>query len=320
MSIPTISAGWVIVYNDDGIFKILLITTHNWLLALPKWHAEEGETIEQTAIREMKEEIWLKQCFIKKSLWIIVRIWTEHDWNKKEKHIHIFSMSWSWFSNIHEENFVWIDIIKAIWLMMYKEESNFLIKHLNEIKKFAVSIEDLYIPYYWKKIYSMYDWWDILEEVININNLSINFNNIVAFCYKSKKISFKSWLLQISDFTNNLILNDLPDNIQCFFAYNSMELSNTKIFFTINTIIRKLVIWWYIIISSDILAIWDWQIKDIGGWLVQINGKEIKQLRNQSVINDILERLKLQCIYITKKINWKNVQCIVLQKLKDYVY
>ena len=47
-----ISAGGIIVYNE----KILLLKKRNGSFCLPKGHLEYGETLEETAVREVKEE------------------------------------------------------------------------------------------------------------------------------------------------------------------------------------------------------------------------------------------------------------------------
>ena len=47
-----ISAGGIIVYNE----KILLLKKRNGSFCLPKGHLEYGETLEETAVREVTEE------------------------------------------------------------------------------------------------------------------------------------------------------------------------------------------------------------------------------------------------------------------------
>lgn len=49
-----ISACWVFFYNN----KVLLTQNQRWI-EIPWWHRENWETIEQTLIREMWEEIWI---------------------------------------------------------------------------------------------------------------------------------------------------------------------------------------------------------------------------------------------------------------------
>ncbi len=62
-SLKIIEAGGGIVRNDEG--QILLIKRRN-IWDLPKGKAEKGETAEQTAIREVKEECNIDKLAIKK--------------------------------------------------------------------------------------------------------------------------------------------------------------------------------------------------------------------------------------------------------------
>jgi len=52
-----ISAGGVVYRTrDDGVIEVKLITTKSWKFSLPKGHVEQGDSTEDTAIREVKEE------------------------------------------------------------------------------------------------------------------------------------------------------------------------------------------------------------------------------------------------------------------------
>ncbi len=52
-----ISAGGVVYrINKDGVIEVKLITTKSWKYSLPKGHVENNESVEDTAIREVKEE------------------------------------------------------------------------------------------------------------------------------------------------------------------------------------------------------------------------------------------------------------------------
>lgn len=50
------SGGIVYRIRNDGIFEIKLITTKSWKYSLPKGHVENNDSVEDTAIREVKEE------------------------------------------------------------------------------------------------------------------------------------------------------------------------------------------------------------------------------------------------------------------------
>jgi 8-oxo-dGTP pyrophosphatase MutT (NUDIX family) len=52
-----VSAGGVVYrIRDDGVIEVKLITTKSWKFSLPKGHVEQGDSVEDTAIREVKEE------------------------------------------------------------------------------------------------------------------------------------------------------------------------------------------------------------------------------------------------------------------------
>ena len=51
------SAGGVVFFHEDGMVKVILISRENDLVwCLPKGKLENGETKEQAALREVKEE------------------------------------------------------------------------------------------------------------------------------------------------------------------------------------------------------------------------------------------------------------------------
>ena len=54
------SCGAIVIYRDGRSYKILLVRNHNGRnYSFPKGHVEKGETEQQTAIREVKEETGL---------------------------------------------------------------------------------------------------------------------------------------------------------------------------------------------------------------------------------------------------------------------
>jgi 8-oxo-dGTP pyrophosphatase MutT (NUDIX family) len=54
------SCGAIVIYRSDNNYKILLVKNHNGRnFSFPKGHVEKGETEQQTAIREVKEETGL---------------------------------------------------------------------------------------------------------------------------------------------------------------------------------------------------------------------------------------------------------------------
>lgn len=54
------SCGAIVIYKDADTYKILLVKNHNGRnYSFPKGHVEHGETEQQTAVREVKEETGL---------------------------------------------------------------------------------------------------------------------------------------------------------------------------------------------------------------------------------------------------------------------
>ena len=54
------SCGAIVIYRSDNNYRILLVKNHNGRnFSFPKGHVEKGETEQQTAIREVKEETGL---------------------------------------------------------------------------------------------------------------------------------------------------------------------------------------------------------------------------------------------------------------------
>ena len=54
------SCGAIVIYHEGDVYKTLLVKNHNGRnFSFPKGHVEEGETEQQTAVREVKEETGL---------------------------------------------------------------------------------------------------------------------------------------------------------------------------------------------------------------------------------------------------------------------
>jgi ADP-ribose pyrophosphatase YjhB (NUDIX family) len=84
----TISAGGVVRTLINNKIHIVLIrdnNKHDWVL--PKGHQEEGETIEQTALREAKEETGLGELKLARKLGVKERLSFKKD---EQKTIHYF--------------------------------------------------------------------------------------------------------------------------------------------------------------------------------------------------------------------------------------
>jgi ADP-ribose pyrophosphatase YjhB (NUDIX family) len=125
-----ISAGGIVVRNNPNKQILLTIFTHIKGLGFPKGHVEEGETFEQTAIREVTEETGVAELKIVKKLGVITRPATETDGTLVLKDIHMYLMETDKpdFHQEAEEKYDWFDIDEAVSQMAVDEDRNFLIK------------------------------------------------------------------------------------------------------------------------------------------------------------------------------------------------
>lgn len=66
----TINAWWIVINKDN---QILLVKEHHRKYGFPKWHAETGEHVLETAYREIQEETGLRKLLCKGYLGCICR-------------------------------------------------------------------------------------------------------------------------------------------------------------------------------------------------------------------------------------------------------
>ena len=129
------SCGAVVFHEIGGVTRFLLIKNKrsaHW--SFPKGHVEKGESDEQTAIREVKEEtdidISILSGFKAKSEYSIQR--------KIEKVVYIFAASCqSPTTSIQEEeieDYLWLDYSKAMKQLRFENDKNILYR-VNEFLK-----------------------------------------------------------------------------------------------------------------------------------------------------------------------------------------
>jgi 8-oxo-dGTP pyrophosphatase MutT (NUDIX family) len=111
--------------------KLLLIwkeggTKDGWVL--PKGHVEPGETREQAAIREVKEETGLTVT-IQQYLGSLTRQSIHPGYEGVRKEVHVYLMQWDGkpAAGITDEHSEWVDIDDAD--IRYAEEAAFIAKH-----------------------------------------------------------------------------------------------------------------------------------------------------------------------------------------------
>lgn len=109
----TISAGGVVRKLENGKTFIALtkiVGKPDWLI--PKGHIEEGETIEEAAIREVGEETGLKNIKISKKLGVKERLSFSGD---EYKTIHYFLFDWNGGEEFPKEVADGVDILEPAW-------------------------------------------------------------------------------------------------------------------------------------------------------------------------------------------------------------
>ena len=309
-----ISAGGIISKVINGNLFILLISTKDGRLSFPKGHLKDGEPTEAAAIREVKEEVGLKFVKIQRKLGVIVRKGTEPNGDICTKDIHVFTMKGAEYTYAHEENFVWIEFFRALNLMRHEEEKTFLKKHQRIIQecsspyfeevgkdkdinvlydkfilinKQATDFPNIARPYVWhgntvfevgvsdgSDLYHFYQ-----SKAIRAWGTS-NSNNFLA----KAKLKFqdsktgKSQKL-VCCLAENIIYQDLPDEIDIFYARFSLNLTKTKIFFLINNVLKKMKKGGYIMIegvtknnyfAKDGVGIANGLVKNNKGFLIRV--------------------------------------------------
>jgi 8-oxo-dGTP pyrophosphatase MutT (NUDIX family) len=137
------SAGAIILREVEGELKIALAQHQRVIKAwvIPKGHVEEGESIEQAALREIYEEAGLDNVQLIKHLGIIMRESAKSSGDVVQKTIHFFlayALSDSQSPTPLDLSFIevgWFRPEEAIELLPYTEEQAFLREHLAPLFK-----------------------------------------------------------------------------------------------------------------------------------------------------------------------------------------
>lgn len=350
-----ISSGGIISTIVDNKLYVLFVTARNGLLTFPKGHIEKNENPKQAAIRELKEEIGLKSVRIVKKLGIIQRQGAEHDGTISRKDIHLFLMRASDYTYHHEEDFVWMEYNKALKYMNKIVEKNFLRQNKNFIKNntspyFAKFLQINKIKNDNSNIgYSL----ELNEELDKYakngdNILSIglsNYDQLVEIVKAKKNIKICGFaenkvILKkaLNAFKNRGVLNqtdcdvfnpsniincNLPEKINIFYANDTLNLSDTKIFFLINEILKKMEIGGYFIISGKTKNHKSVKnSKKLGPNIFFDNQGLIARVWTEQFIkNSLIGKLKLKLIKIKKIKNGDNeLLYFVAQKKSSYTY
>ncbi|HEY4485901.1 MAG TPA: NUDIX hydrolase [Nitrospiria bacterium] len=137
-----ISSGGVILRHEPGGIELALIRRSlkngRRFWCLPKGWVEPGETLEQAALREVREETGLSGRIIEKIGEISYRFYSREDNLKIDKTVHFFLMSFqSGDTADHDqeaEEAAWFPLEEAESLMRYPTEKE-IVRKVREILK-----------------------------------------------------------------------------------------------------------------------------------------------------------------------------------------
>jgi 8-oxo-dGTP pyrophosphatase MutT (NUDIX family) len=139
-----VSAGAIILREIDGELKVALAQHQRGekIWVLPKGRVEQGETLEQAALREVREETGLANVQLIKPLGTVVRRGQKNN-EKALKVIHYY-LAYAPQSNRFElptdESFTevgWFLPEQVMDVLIYEEERDFLREHLESLLKFS---------------------------------------------------------------------------------------------------------------------------------------------------------------------------------------
>jgi 8-oxo-dGTP pyrophosphatase MutT (NUDIX family) len=117
-------AGGICTRERKWKIEILCVTHKDGGLMLPKWRMKPWETMEQTALREFREETGIYNC----TLW--KKIGTIRDRNRRKK-IIFYAIQSSWpHSPVHDEAIMWVHLEDAAKKMKHTTERAFIERYV----------------------------------------------------------------------------------------------------------------------------------------------------------------------------------------------
>jgi 8-oxo-dGTP pyrophosphatase MutT (NUDIX family) len=126
------SAGGVVIREHDGRREIVVVSPREGVVALPKGHPEQGESLEQAATREVREETGVVAEPIEKLG--EVRYWYTLHGERVLKSVSFFLFDYrsgDVEDHDHEvESAEWVALESAPSLLSYKGESDMAAKAL----------------------------------------------------------------------------------------------------------------------------------------------------------------------------------------------
>jgi 8-oxo-(d)GTP phosphatase len=146
LGISTVSAGGILLRQEADSILVVIVEREKgiekkWtpiLRQLPKGGCREGETLRETALREVLEETGFSAKILRKAgkaHWSYIR--NGQEWNET---VHYFLMQPLGKQQEHDEEFEtvsWVKIEDAAKLLSYPEERN-LLSYIIEIGKYPL--------------------------------------------------------------------------------------------------------------------------------------------------------------------------------------
>ena len=141
MDIHRISSGGVVFRPAGAGYEVALIRVARadgdaW--ALPKGWVEKGEDLEQTAVREVREETGLDAKVLRKLGEITYEFYSKTDRGRIVKTVHLFLMEWLGGDTADHDDEVeevrWFPLEDALRMLTYKNEREMLEKAMSLIQ------------------------------------------------------------------------------------------------------------------------------------------------------------------------------------------
>jgi ADP-ribose pyrophosphatase YjhB (NUDIX family) len=123
------SAGGVLTKKENNQIFVLLVEHLDGTFVFPKGHVEEGETFQEAAKREIREEVGLSDIVIDKQLGVIKRVSKNLGNQLIEKRIVMFSVIINNYDHLKntEEEYRWFDIDDVAGRLRYSEDRRFFL-------------------------------------------------------------------------------------------------------------------------------------------------------------------------------------------------
>lgn len=130
------SAGGIILKKIDKQVFILLVKNIDTTYSFPKGHREANETLIDTVLREVEEETGLDDVEVKEKIGWFERESIKRNKKKVKKRIDLFLVKLGKNTEkINTKLCKWFALEDAVGKLKYKQDAEFLKKHLSTFKK-----------------------------------------------------------------------------------------------------------------------------------------------------------------------------------------